>query len=94
MLLRDFNQNYCPTQLSDRKETLNNLQPFLRKVTNGQVYVLPSLLIDLDSEEDRKKLEEYQIEIQEAGYKSTVFKDLNSVYDCEVGISWHKKNLI
>lgn len=93
MLLRDFNQNYCPTPLADRKETLNNLQPFLRKITNGQVFVLPSLLINLDSEEDKKKLEEYKTEMKEAGYKSVVFKSINSAYDCEVGISWHKASI-
>lgn len=93
MLLRDFNQNYCPTSLADRKETLDHLQPFLRKITEGQVFVLPSLLVDLDDPEDKKKLEEYKTEMKEAGYKSIVFKDLNSVYDCEVGISWYKQNL-
>lgn len=93
MLLRDFNQNYCPTPLVDRKETLDHLQPFLRKVTNGQVFVLPSLLIDLDIDEDINKLEEYKTEMKEAGYKSMVLKDFNSAYDCEIGISWYKKNL-
>lgn len=93
MLLRDFNQSYCPMELSDRKETLNELSSFFRTESDGQVFVLPSLLLDFGDEKTKEKLEFFKEEVAEAGYKGIVIKDVKSAYACEKDLSWYKSKI-
>jgi len=88
--LSDFEKSYCPMALTDRKNTLNDLNLILREETNGQIYVLPSLLMDFSAENKEKKLKEISDEIKNAGFKASVVKDSKSFYTCARDLSWFK----
>lgn len=88
--LSDFNQSYCPIPLEDRKKTLNDLNDIFRKETNGQVYILPSLLFDFAAENKEKRLQEFKDEAINAGFDYIVAKDRQGHYTCERDISWFK----
>jgi DNA ligase-1 len=91
VLLRDFNQNYCPLGLSSRKDTLNEFQSLLRVSTDRKAYVLPSLLIDFSTENADQRFYFYTEELKQAGYTEIVIKDANSEYNCEKDIMWFKQ---
>jgi len=93
MLLRDFNQSYCPMALSERKETLNDISSVLSAETDGQMFVLPSLKIDFNAENAKEKLAFFKEEAIEAGYKSVVIKDAKSFYTCDKDLSWYKSKI-
>lgn len=91
MLLSDFNQSYCPMTLQNRRETLNELNSEFREISMGQIYVLPTLMLDLKDEISKNKLKEFEDEVAMAGYKAIVLKDINSHYTCGKDLSWYKK---
>jgi len=93
LLLSDFNQNCCPLSLSDRKKTLNDLNGILREESKGRIYILPSLLLNFNDVNYKKKLQEFQDEALDAGYKSIVIKHAKSFYTCEKDISWYKQTI-
>ena len=63
---------------------------FLREETKGQVFVLPSLLLNFNDENASEKLNFFKEEVAEAGYKNIVIKDVRSAYACDKDLSWFK----
>ena len=94
LLLRDFDQNYCPLDLKTRKETLVGLETILAQATDRKVYILPSLLIDFDSENADQRFSFYTEELKDAGFDYIVVKDAASAYNCDKDILWFKKKII
>lgn len=78
--LEDARKGHCTTPLRDRLRGLSVLQGVLQAATGGDVWVLPSLLVDTRTEEGRLNLTEFRDECQWAGYDRLVVKDAESVY--------------
>ena len=54
--LEDFEAGFCPMTQMDRHDGLVELQGLFQEHTDGSVYVLPKLMVDLDIEIDREKM--------------------------------------
>lgn len=57
--LEDFDKGFCLMSQMDRHSGLVELQGLLQEHTEGRVYVLPKLMVDLDDEADRVKVNEF-----------------------------------
>ncbi len=54
--LEDLEAGFCPMTQMDRHDGLVELQGLFQEYTDGNVYVLPKLMVDLDIEADREKM--------------------------------------
>ena len=88
--LADFEKGKCPMTQMDRHEGLIELMPLLQKHTQNNVYVIPKLLVDLDTQEGKDKMAEFYTETVAAGYEGIMVKDVNAPYECKRTTTWLK----
>jgi DNA ligase-1 len=75
---------------SYRHEVLVGMIPVLEELTAGRVYVIPKMILDLDTPEGKKQLEEFNRETIAAKYEGIMIKDPDAPYICKRTDSWLK----
>lgn len=96
--LKDFKNKICKVTFQDRCDTLEDMeamfQQFCRIEVNGEetcnVFVVPKLLVDLDTAEGRRNLSEFNLAALEAKYEGVMIKSPNSLYECKRNKNWLK----
>lgn len=88
--LVDFEAGKSNTPQMDRQQVLADLAPVLREISDGKVYVIPKLLVDLDTKEGKEKMNEFYQETLDAGYEGIMVKDVNAPYECKRTRHWLK----
>ena len=78
----------------DRHDGLVELAADLQQISGGRIYVIPKLIVDLDTEEGRDKMNEFYQETVSAGYEGIMVKDINAPYECKRTSAWLKMNTI
>lgn len=73
-----------------RHEVLVEMIPTLEELTEGKVYVIPKMSLDLDTPEGKAQLEEFNRETIEAGYEGIMIKDPEAPYRTKRVDAWLK----
>ena len=92
--LADFEAGICPMTQMDRHDGLVELAADLQQISGGRIYVIPKLIVDLDTEEGRDRMKEFYEETVAAGYEGIMVKDVNAPYECKRTIAWLKINTV
>lgn len=88
--LKDFLNGECMMTQTARHEALVQFQPHFDTIANGNVYVIPKLAVDLDTEEGQKTFKEFNREAIEAGYEGIMVKDPEATYRTKRTDAWYK----
>lgn len=87
----DFLAGECKKPQRERHAVLCQLETSgLRQSTNGLVFVVPKVLVDLDSEDGQAQLARFNKEALEAGYEGVMVKDPDAPYKGNRNASWLK----
>lgn len=90
LALEDFEKGGTKMTLMERHEGLVELQPVLQQISNDRIYVIPKLLVDLDTKEGHEKMEEFYDETVAAGYEGIMVKNTEAPYECKRSRHWLK----
>ena len=88
--LKNFRAGECIMTQTERHEALVQFQPHFDTVANGNVYVIPKLVVDLNTDEGQKTFKEFNRETIEAGYEGILVKDPNATYRTKRTDAWLK----
>jgi DNA ligase-1 len=88
--MEDFLSGECKLTQTQRHEALVQFQPLLDQHSNGTIYVVPKLAVDLSSDAGQVSFKEFNREAIEAGYEGVMIKDPNSTYRTKRTDSWLK----
>lgn len=88
--LADFLAGECEMTQKNRHDVLVGFLPLLDEATNGKVYVIPKMSIDLDTPEGQAQLKEFNREALEADYEGIMIKDPNASYQTKRTDAWLK----
>lgn len=95
----DFKKGICKIPLEDRHETLVAMDAMFQEFCKIQqkngveipnVYVIPKLLVDLDTVEGRRNMNEFNLQTLEAGYEGIMVKSPKSLYERKRNKNWLK----
>lgn len=90
LTLEDFEKGGTKMPLMDRHNGLVELQPALQEISGDRIYVIPKLMVDLDTDEGREKMQEFYQETVEAGYEGIMVKKVDAPYRCKRSTDWMK----
>ena len=88
--LKDFLVGECTMSQTERHEALVHFQPHFDTVAKGNVYVIPKLAVDLDTNDGQKTFKEFNQETIDAGYEGIMVKDPNATYRTKRTDAWLK----
>lgn len=89
--MSDFLAGECNIKQSKRHEALCEIETSgLRQETNGLVFVVPKVLVNLDTPEGQEQLAQFNREALEAGYEGVMVKDPDAIYKGNRNVSWLK----
>lgn len=88
--VNDFMTGECGLTQIQRHEALVLFEPLLASASNGSIYVVPKLLVDLDTEEGMANFREFNREAVDAGYEGIMIKDPNATYVTKRSVNWLK----
>jgi DNA ligase-1 len=90
--LADFKAGICRTPQEMRQHILSQLEVtgLLRKHTNGSVYVIPKVTVDLSTREGQATFAEFNRQAIDAGYEGIMVKDPNAPYELKRSYAWLK----
>lgn len=88
--LSDFLAGECKLSQTDRHELLAGMVGIFQEHCGDKVYVIPKLLIDLDTEEGQKTFKEFNRETVEAGFEGIMVKDPTATYKTKRTDAWLK----
>jgi len=88
--LEDFKAGICPMNQMDRHAGLVELAADLQEISGDRIYVIPKMIVDLDTKEGRDKMKEFYEETVEAGYEGIMVKDVGAPYKCKRRTAWLK----
>lgn len=88
--LADFKRGVCKMTQKERHTVLSGFMGEFQKHTNGSVYVIPKITVNLDTPEGQKAFSEFNAETVKAGYEGIMVKDPNSSYETKRTASWLK----
>lgn len=88
--LKDFLNGECRMSQTARHNSLVEFIPLLNSVSNGSVYVIPKLALDLDTEQGQKAFRDFNNETIDAGYEGIMVKDPEASYKTKRTDSWLK----
>jgi len=74
----------------DRHAGLVELAADLQEISGDRIYVIPKLIVDLDTEEGRDRMSEFYQETVAAGYEGIMVKDVAAPYECKRTTTWLK----
>lgn len=88
---KDFFEGKCDKTQEERHGFLVEMQEQGHfQITNGLVYVIPKLLVDLDTDDGQKTFAEFNKTTVEAGYEGIMVKDPLAPYVTRRTASWLK----
>lgn len=88
--LGDFLSGECRMTQTDRHELLAGMAGIFQEHCADKVYVIPKLLIDLDTEQGQQAFKEFNRETVEAGFEGIMVKDPDSTYRTKRTDAWLK----
>jgi len=90
--LKDFKAGICTIPQSMRQQILADLEQSgdLKTHTNGLVYVIPKVTVDLNTPEGQKTFAEFNKQAIEAGYEGIMVKDPAAPYELKRSFAWLK----
>jgi DNA ligase 1 len=88
--LTDFLAGECKMTQTERQEVLAGFMPLLQTACGDKVYVIPKLLVDLDTPEGQAEFKQFNNETVAAGYEGIMIKDPQASYKCKRTDSWMK----
>jgi len=88
--LSDFLSGECKMTQTDRHELLSGMVGIFQEHCADKVYVIPKLLIDLDTDEGQKTFKEFNRETVEAGFEGIMVKDPDATYKTKRTDAWLK----
>lgn len=88
--LRDFLAGECTMKQRERHELLVGFLPLLQEHCGNKVYVIPKMVVDLDTDEGKVQFKEFNRETIEAGYEGIMIKDPDSTYQTKRTDAWLK----
>ena len=92
MPLEDFRRGTCPKPQHERHRMLEALQESgLWSLTDGRVYVIPQIMVDLDTTEGQAAFEEFNRQAIAEGYEGIMIKDPDAPYVSKRTSAWLKR---
>ncbi|RKZ81256.1 MAG: ATP-dependent DNA ligase [Gammaproteobacteria bacterium] len=88
--LADFHNGICHTPQSERHEMLTMVDEMFQEESNGKIYVVPKIIVDLDTPEGQKTFKDFNRTTLEAGYEGIMLKDLDAKYYTKRSHGWLK----
>lgn len=88
--LDEFKNGEYNVSQTKRHAALTQFQPIFDNISNGSIYVLPKLLVNLDSEAGNKTFVEFNAEAIEMGYEGIMIKDPSAPYKTKRTDAWLK----
>ncbi len=89
--LKDFKTGKCATSQKDRHSILCGMIPMILKLaSDGRVYVIPKLHVNLDTKEGQAAFAEFNREALEAGYEGIMLKNPKAPYETKRSNAWLK----
>jgi DNA ligase-1 len=88
--LADFRTGKCDIPQVDRHGILAGLAPMIQRVSNGLIYVVPKVLVDLDTPEGQDSFTQFNRDAIEAGYEGIMVKDPRAPYETKRTTAWLK----
>lgn len=88
--LSDFQQGECKLPQVDRHELLVGMLPVIQAACGDKVYVIPKMMVDLDSDEGQAQFKEFNNETVAAGYEGIMIKDPLATYRTKRTDAWLK----
>lgn len=88
--LKDFKNGIYDVPQYQRHEALVEMIPMFEDFTKGNVYVIPKMEVDLDTEEGQKKFSDFNTQAVNAGFEGIMVKDPFAPYECKRTASWLK----
>ncbi len=90
--LAAFQAGICTTSQEHRHEILANLdlEGVFKKHTNGLVYVVPKVVVDLNTPEGQVTFKEFNKAAIEAGYEGIMVKEPTAPYELKRSFAWLK----
>lgn len=90
LFLEDFRRGECLMTQTERQDMLVGLMPILQQHCEDKVYIIPKLLVDLDTVDGNENFKEFNRETVEAGYEGIMVKDPAATYKCKRTDAWLK----
>jgi len=88
--LDDFQAGECTLTQTQRHAALVEFQPLLNEISNGSVYVVPKLWVNLDTAEGQATFAEFNRDTVAAGYEGIMIKDPAASYETTRTDAWLK----
>jgi DNA ligase-1 len=88
--LEDFLNGECTLTQTQRHEALVEFQPLLTQIANGNIYVVPKLVVNLDTPAGQITFKEFNRDTIAAGYEGIMLKDPTATYKTKRTDSWLK----
>ena len=88
--LADFRLGECQLKQVDRHEILTGMLPVIQVACGDKVYVIPKMMVDLDSDEGQSQFREFNNDTVAAGYEGIMIKDPLSTYKTKRTDAWLK----
>jgi DNA ligase-1 len=88
--LADFKKGKCSMKQKDRHTVLSSFMGAFQQHTQGSVYVIPKITVDLNTPEGQKQFKEFNAETVKAGYEGIMVKDPEAPYETKRTASWLK----
>lgn len=87
--LADFRVGFCATPQDQRHALLAAMQEGgLWRMTNGRVYVVPQIEVDLDTYDGQTTLAEFGQQAVSVGYSAIMLKDPDAPYTAKRSTAW------
>lgn len=88
--LSDFLSGECKMPQTDRHELLAGMVSIFQEHCDDKVYVIPKLMVDLDTEQGQQTFKEFNRETVEAGFEGIMVKDPSATYKTKRTDAWLK----
>ena len=88
--LSDFLAGECKLTQTDRHELLSGFVGLLQKHCGDRVYVIPKMVVDLDTAEGQQKFKEFNNEAIVNGFEGVMLKDPRGTYRTRRTDAWLK----
>lgn len=88
--MEDFIAGECKLSQTARHEALVDLIPLLSGISQGSIYVVPKMSVDLDTVDGQAALRRFNMDTIEAGYEGVMVKDPNATYQTQRTDAWMK----
>lgn len=88
--LEDFRSGICRTSQRERHKILSGMTGLFQEISDGLIYVIPKLTVDLDTPEGKQTFAEFNKETIENGFEGIMIKDPEAFYECKRSVNWLK----